>query len=105
VDEYVCVTVRSRPGEGTADFAARLSHFWTHMLRNHKGDFERVYAETTCFAEDAGRWTRQYLVADEVVSLLERELQAAGLDHAPTDRDEVFTKYEAVPPEWMQIEH
>jgi hypothetical protein len=105
VDEYVCITVRSRPGEGDADFSARLSRFWTHMLRNHKADFERVYAETTSFAQDADRRTRQYLAEEGVVGLLEREMQAAGLDHAPIDRDEVFSRYEAVPPEWMQIEH
>jgi hypothetical protein len=40
-----------------------------------------------------------------VAELLERELAAAGVEHAPIDRDDVYTKYEAVPPEWMQIEH
>ena len=49
MEEYVCLTVLSRPGEAQADFASRLSQFWTHLLRNRKADFEKVYAETTSF--------------------------------------------------------
>jgi hypothetical protein len=49
--------------------------------------------------------TRQYLVEAEVIDLLERELAAVGLAHEPLDRDEVYSKYEAAPPEWMWIEH
>jgi hypothetical protein len=105
VDEFVCITVQSAPGESEAAFAARLSRFWTHMLRNYKSDFERVYAETTAFEECGGRLSRQYLAQDEVLDLLEKEMQAAGIGHEPIDRDNVYTKYEAVPPEWMQIEH
>ena len=30
---------------------------------------------------------------------------AARLGHEPIDRDDVYSKYEAVPPEWMWIEH
>ncbi len=105
MDEFVCLTVVSGAGENTVDFAARLSRFWTHLLRNHKAEFEKVYAETTSFEESEGRWSRKYLVEDGVVSLLEKELAAAGLGHDPIDRDEVYSKYEAVPPEWMQIEH
>jgi hypothetical protein len=105
VDEYLCVTVRSRPGEAEADFKARLSSFWTHMLRTRQADFEKVYAETTRFEPDGDRLTRKYLVEGSVATLLERELAAAGVEHAPIDRDDVYTKYEAVPPEWMQIEH
>ena len=37
--------------------------------------------------------------------MLESELAAAGLDHEPIDRDDLYSKYEASPPEWMQIEH
>jgi hypothetical protein len=105
LDDYVCITVVSAPGENEAAFAARLSRFWTHMLRNYKSDFEKVYAETTAFEEQGGCLSRQYLAQEKVVSLLERELQAAGLAFEPIDREEVFSKYEAVPPEWMQIEH
>ncbi len=105
MDEFLCLTVLSNPGESEAAFAARLSRFWAHMLRNYKSDFEKVYAETTAFEEDGGRLSRQYLAQDGVLDLLEKELQAAAIAHEPIDRDNVYTKYEAVPPEWMQIEH
>jgi hypothetical protein len=105
LDEFVCISVVSQPGESEAAFAARLSRFWTHLLRNFKSDFEKVYAETTEFEEHAGRLCRKYLAREEVVSLLEREMNAGGLDFEPIDRGEVYSKYEAVAPEWMQIEH
>jgi hypothetical protein len=105
MDEYVCVTVLSRPSETEADFAARLSRFWTQLLRTRKNDFERVYAETTRFEDAGGRLARQYLMEVGVADLVEAEMKAAGLDHEPIDREELFSRYEAVPPEWMQIEH
>jgi hypothetical protein len=106
VDDYLCITVLSEPGEGEADFASRLSRFWTHMLRNFKSDFEKVYAETTAFGRESDdRMTRQYLVKESVADLLEREFDAHGLGHEPIDRDEVYSKYEATPPDWMWIEH
>ena len=105
MDEYVCITVLSRPGEAQADFASRLSQFWTHLLRSRKPDFEKVYAETTQFEESASQWSRQYLAEISVAELLETELASANLAYEPIDRDERFSKYEAVPPEWMQIEH
>jgi len=105
VDDYVCVTVCSQPGEAEADFAARLSRFWTHMLRARPDEFERVYAETTKFERHGDRLARQYLAELGVADLLEQELAAAGLQHQPIDRDDLYSKYEASPPDWMQIEH
>ena len=105
MDEYLCITVLSRPGESEADFKARLSAFWTHMLRTRETDFERVYAETTQFERDGDRLGRKYLVEAEVAPVLEGELRAAGLGHEPIDPDDLYSKYEAVPPEWMWIEH
>jgi hypothetical protein len=105
LDEYVCITVLSAPGEGRSEFAARLSRFWTHMLRNYKSDFEKVYAEKAAFEQKADRLTRQYLALDEVVPLLEAEFAKAGVHHEPVDRADTYSKYEAVAPEWMQIEH
>jgi hypothetical protein len=105
VEEFVCVTVRSAAGEGEADFSARLSRFWTHMLRTRPDDFEKVYAETTRFELAGDRRTRRYAVEDSVVDLLEGELKRVGLEHEPVDRDDVYSKYETVAPEWMQIEH
>jgi len=105
MDEYLCITVESNPGEPQADFAARLSRFWTHMLRTHKGEFEKVYAETTAFERAGDRLTRQYLVEQGVANLLEQQFAAAGLGHRPIDPDDVYSKYEATPPDWMWIEH
>jgi hypothetical protein len=105
VDELLCLTVLSQPGESEADFGARLSRFWTHLLRSREDDFEKVYAETTRFERQGERWSRQYLFEEAVADLLETELRAAGLDFAPLDRDDLYSKYEAVSPEWMQIEH
>jgi hypothetical protein len=105
MDEYLCITVIAQPGESRPDFAARLSRFWTHMLRNHKDDFEKVYAETTEFGTEDDRITRQYLVQQQVADLLEREFAANGLEHQPIDREDEFSKYEATPPDWMWIEH
>jgi hypothetical protein len=105
VDEYVCITVLSKPGEPQSEFAARLSRFWTRMLRDRKADFEKVYAETTAFEETDDRLSRQYLAEMAVIGVLEAEMKSARLEHEPIDADEVYSKYEAVPPEWMQIEH
>jgi hypothetical protein len=105
VDEFVCLTVVAAPGENQAEFSARLSHFWTHMLRTRLDDFEKVYAETTQFEQLATRWTRRYAVEESVVELLETELKRADLEYQPVDRDDVYSKYETVAPEWMQIEH
>jgi hypothetical protein len=105
VDEFVCITVRSAPGESEPDFSARLSRFWTHMLRTRLADFEKVYAETTRFESSGGCRNRRYAVEDSVVEILEGELARAGLQHEPVDRDDVYSKYETVAPEWMQIEH
>jgi len=105
VDEYVCITVLSKPGESEADFSARLSRFWTHMLRTRKPDFEKVYAETTAFEDNGEQLARQYLAELAVADVVESELHAAKLDFEPVDRDEVYSRYEAVPPDWMQIEH
>jgi hypothetical protein len=105
MDDYLCITVTSNPGEAQADFASRLSHFWTHMLRNHPAEFEKVYAETTAFDSHGEQLSRQYLVEEGVAELLKREFAAAGIGHEPIDRDDVYSKFEATPPEWMWIEH
>jgi hypothetical protein len=105
MDEFLCVTVVSKSGEAQAEFAARLSRFWTHMLRTRKDDFEKVYAENTAFEHAGGRLTRQYLVESDVVLILDSEMLAAGVEFEPIDADETYSKYEAVAPEWMQIEH
>lgn len=103
MDEYVCVTLRSRPGEAADAFGKRLIEFWTGMLRRWPDEYERVYAETSRFATDGDRVTRQYMVGTDVAELLATELAAAGIDHDPIDADDTYSKYEATPPEWFQI--
>lgn len=105
VDEYLCATVRSRSGESADDFRKRLTAFWSHMLRALPEDFERVYAETAKVQPAGDRLTRQYLLEAAVADVLATELISADLDHDPIDADDVYTKYEATPPDWFQIEH
>ncbi len=105
MDEYLYITVLSRPQESEAEFKTRLSTFWTHMLRHRESDFEKVYAETIAFEKVQDRLSRKYLVEAEVAPVLEAEMQAAHLEYQPIDPDDLYSKYEAVPPEWMWIEH
>lgn len=105
MDEFVRITLVSRAGESHAEFAARLSLFWTHMLRTRPDDFEKVYAEATEFERSGESVTRQYLVEPLILALLETEMRGAGISFEPIDRDDTFTKYEAVPADWWQIEH
>jgi hypothetical protein len=105
VDEYLCVTLLSNAGEGVPAFRARLIAFWTHMLRTKPDDYEKVYAEATAFEPAGDRTSRQYLVEAGVVPLLTAELAAAGIGHQPIDPDDLYTKYEAQPPDWFWIEH
>jgi hypothetical protein len=105
VDEYLCLTLLSRSGESEADFKARLSDFWTRMLRDRPDDFKKVYAEAVAFETQRDRLSRKYLVEADVAGVLEGELRSAGLDYAPVDPDDLYTKYEAAPPDWFWIEH
>ena len=104
-DEFLCITAVSHVGENEEEFSARLSQFWTHMLRTFPDDFERVYAETIEFEEDDDHVTRQYLCEDAAVDVVLREMKLADIAHQPVDRDEHWSKYEATPTEWWQIEH
>jgi hypothetical protein len=105
VSEYLCVTVRSRPGEGADIFNKRLIAFWSDVLRTRKPDYERVYAETTRFEPSGDRVTRQYMIEAGVADVLAAEMSRSGIDHDAIDTDDVFSKYEATPPDWFQIPH
>lgn len=104
-EEFARIVAVSQDGESQESFSARLSEFWTHMLRDRKSDFEKVYAETIAFEHVAGCWQRQYLCQEDVVPVVLHEMQAAKIDHEPVDPDDRWNKYEAVRSEWMQIEH
>lgn len=104
-DEFVCLTALSRPKESEHDFSARLSEFWTSMLRAFPDEFEKVYAETIAFEKEGTLLKRQYLCEESAVELVLTEMRKAGLDHEPVDLDDRWSKYEASPTEWWQIEH
>lgn len=103
--EYVCLTLHARHGESEPAFKARLTAFWTHMLRNKPDDYERVYAEATRFGIADGCMTRQYMLEVEAAPALIAELTATGITFEPVDVDDTYTKYEATSPDWFQIEH
>jgi hypothetical protein len=105
VDEYLCVSVKSRSGEGTDDFNKRLIDFWSHMIRDRPAEYVDVYAETTRYEPFGDCMTRKYLVGVGAAAVVESELTTAGIDFEPIDADDVYSKYEATPPEWFQIPH
>jgi hypothetical protein len=105
VDEYLILTVKARAGETADLFNGRLIEFWTHFLRTRPDDYERVYAETTRFETAGGRVTRQYMVGADAADTVVGQLAAAGIEYDPIDPDDLYSKYEATPPQWFQIPH
>lgn len=105
MDEYLSVTLLSGPGEAEAAFKARLSGLWTAMLREKPAEFEKVYAEQVAFEAHGDRLGRKYLVEADAVPAVEAAAAAAGLEVVPVDPDDVYSKYEAAPPDWFWIEH
>ena len=49
--------------------------------------------------------TRQYLIEANVADVLVQELAKANIAHEPLDEDDVYSKYEAAPPDWFWLEH
>jgi hypothetical protein len=105
VDEYLCLTLVAIPGETESAFKTRLSEFWSGLCRGMPDTFEKVYAESVAFEPHDGRLGRKYLVETKAIDALEPALKAAGMAHLPVDPDDVYSKYEAAPPEWFWIEH
>ena len=105
MDEYLCLTVRSKSGESLAEFKSRMYQLWTNMLRNHESDFEKVYAESTAVSTTGDTHTRQYMIEAEVAPRLLEQIAANGFDFDPIDEDEIYSRYEAAPPDWFQLEH
>ena len=103
--EYICLTLLAEPGEAESAFKARLTAFWTHMIRNKLSDYERVYAEGTRFSVMEGCVSRQYMVEVEAATALIAELMTSGIEFSPLDEDDTYTKYEATSPDWFQIDH
>jgi hypothetical protein len=105
VDEFVCLTVKSRPGEGADSFQKRLIVFWSHVLRTRPDEYAQVHAETTRFEPTGDILTRQYMIAAGVVGVVAQELEQVEIDHDPIDPDDLYSKFEATPPDWFQIPH
>ncbi|MGL6075146.1 MAG: hypothetical protein ACRC8S_13380 [Fimbriiglobus sp.] len=105
MEEFVCVTVLSEPGESEAAFKSRLTAFWTHMLRQRESTYEQVYSEATKFEADGDQLSRQYMVMPEGVEVLEAELKAAKIGHETIDVDDTYNKYEASGAGWFQLDH
>jgi hypothetical protein len=75
------------------------------MLRTRPDQYEKIYAEEVRSGVADGRVSRTYMVEAEVIEMLTGELTRHGIDLAPIDLADVYTKYEAVSPDWFQIEH
>lgn len=105
MDDHICIVVRSKPNESGEGFKKRLIEFWSHVIRTRPDEYEHIYAESAEMDAEGSTWTRKYLVDVEVIDVLETELKSAGLQYDPVDRDDLYSKYEATPPEWFQIPH
>jgi hypothetical protein len=105
VDDYLCLTLLGHPGEPESAFKTRLSEFWTDLCRGNPELFEKVYAEKVAFESHAGRPGRTYLIEARAAADLEPALRMSGMSHLPIEPDDVYSKYEAAPPEWFWIEH
>lgn len=104
-DEYLCLTIIASSGENEAAFKTRISEFWTGIVRGNPDLFEQVYAETTVFETHQGKPTRKYLVEAVAAENVAAEMKKFGMDYLQLDPDDLYTKYEAAPPEWFWIEH
>lgn len=104
-DEYLCVTITARPSEAEPAFKSRISEFWSGLVRGKPDLYERVYAETTAFELHDGKLTRKYLVEADAADAVCAAMTLANMDFLPLDPDDLYTKYEAAPPEWFWIEH
>ena len=105
MSEYLSVQLSSDAGETEASFKSRLSALWSHMLRQHEAEFEKVYAETSKFTAHGDRLGRQYLFEAGIVDFLKAKLAEQKFAFDEIDEDEIYSKYEATPPEWFQLEH
>ncbi len=103
--EYLCLTLLADDAESQSQFKSRLTTFWTHMLRQWPGEYERVYSEAVDFEEEDGRVSRRYTVEPGVVGMLTEELSQKGIAFLPPDPDEEYSKAEASSNEWFQLEH
>lgn len=105
MDEYLCLTLLGNAGEGEPAFKARLTAFWTLLLRGQPDVYESVFAEARAFGSDAGRVSRAYMIEASAVRAVHDAARAAGVDVLEFDETDVYTKYEASGSDWFQLAH
>ncbi|AWM37388.1 hypothetical protein GobsT_46510 [Gemmata obscuriglobus] len=103
--EYLCLTLLANADEPAPAFKSRLTAFWSHLLRTQPDTYEALYAEAVTFELVGGRVSRQYMVEVAAAEPLADALRAGGVEVAPVDTDDTYTKYEASGSEWFQVEH
>lgn len=103
--EYLCLTLLANAGEPEPAFKSRLTAFWTHLLRTQPDAYEALYAEATAFEATGGRVSRRYIMEAAAAEEVAEALRAGGVEVAPLDPDDTYTKYEASGSEWFQVEH
>ncbi|MBM3980560.1 MAG: hypothetical protein FJ304_09780 [Planctomycetes bacterium] len=103
--DYLCLTIVAHAGEAEAAFKARLTAFWSHLIRAAPDTYDAVFAEAKAFEAHAGKVSRAYMVEADAAGALVAALRAAGLEAPPPDPDDTYTKYEASGSEWFQLAH
>jgi hypothetical protein len=104
-NEYLCLTLVANASEAEAAFKARLTVFWTYLLRTAPDTYEAVFAEAKAFGVTGGRAAREYMVEANAAEAVSAALTANGIATLPLDPDDVYSKYEASGSEWFQIPH
>lgn len=103
--DYLCLTIVANAGETEPAFKARLTAFWSHLIRAAPDTYDAVFAEAKAFEAHAGKVSRAYMVEADAAETLIAALAAADLAALPLDPDDTYTKYEASGSEWFQLAH
>jgi hypothetical protein len=105
MDEYLCLTLLANAGESESAFKARLTAFWSHLLRTQPDVYEAVYAEAKAFERTNGVVSRAYMIEAGAAERVAAAVATAGLGAVPLDPDDAYSKHEASSSEWFQIDH
>lgn len=105
MDEFLCLTLLGTAGESEPVFKARLTAFWTTLLRGRPDVYDAVFAEARAFGSEAGRVSRAYMIEATAAPTVREAASAAGVDSLELDEDDVYTKYEASGSDWFQLAH
>jgi hypothetical protein len=103
--EYLCLTLIANAGEAETAFKARLTAFWTQLLRTAPDTYEAVFAEAKTSGVTDGKVSREYMVEADAAEAVSSALTTNGIAALPLNPDDVYSKYEASGSEWFQIPH